>query len=59
MKVYMGEYYTIDGLGLVRTIGRAKNCETQKTMVMFSTIGDNGYVQDTLLLDEEDFKERI
>ena len=59
MKVFMGEYYNISNLGLVRTIGKAKNCETRKTMVMFSTIKTGGIVGDTLLLNEEDFIKRI
>lgn len=58
-KVPMGEYCFISGLGLVKTIGRAKNCETTKDMVMFSTIEDNGLVGETLLLNEEDFIARI
>lgn len=59
MKVYMGEYYNLPNLGLVRTIGKAKNCETRKTMIMFVTVKDGGIVGDTLLINEEDFIERI
>ena len=59
MKVYMGEYYNLGHLGLVRTIGKARNCETRKTMIMFATVKDGGIVGDTLLINEEDFLERI
>jgi len=59
MKVYMGEYYNLPNLGLVRTVGKARNCETCKTMIMFVTVKDGGIVGDTLLINEEDFIKRI
>lgn len=59
MKVCMGEYYNLPNLGLVRTIGKAKNCETRKSMVIFATVNDNGIVGEAMLINEEDFLERI
>ena len=54
-KVLMGEYYMLGNLDLVRTIARAKNCETTKQMIMFTVIQDGGFVGENLLWDESDF----
>ena len=53
----MGEYYNLSSLGLVRTIGKAKNCETRKTMVIFAPVSDGGIVGEAMLINEEDFIE--
>ena len=59
MKLQMGMYYNLTGLGRIKTVGYAKNCETQKEMVIFATVQNGGYHGETLLLNKEDFIERI
>lgn len=58
-KIFMGDYYTINEYGLVRTIARAKSCETDKNMIMFAVVGEGGLHKETLLLNEEDFIKKI
>ena len=55
MKIQMGKYYTLGHLGLVRTIARAKNCETTQQMIMFCQIGNGGFAGENLLWNESDF----
>lgn len=54
-KVFMGEYYILGTLGLARTIARARNCETDKQMIMFTTVDEGGFAGENLLWDESEF----
>lgn len=55
MFVGMGDYYNLKGYGLVKTVAKAKNCDTKDDMVMFATVGKGGVVTDMLLLNEKVF----
>ena len=53
-KIDMGCYYFSDK-GLVRTVARAIDVETSKSMIIFVNIESGGCVSQPLLLSEEKF----
>jgi hypothetical protein len=53
-KIDMGCYYFSDK-GLVRTVARATDVETKKSMIMFVNIESGGCASQPLLISEERF----
>ena len=51
-KIDMGCYYFSDK-GLVRTVARATDMETKKSMIMFVNIESGGCASQPLLISEE------
>lgn len=54
--VKMGEYYNKQPHGLVRTICKATNHDTDDTFIVYVKVGDGGIASDPLLMPEQAFK---
>ena len=57
--VEMGVYYMDKTIGLVRTVSRMFNYETNDPMIGFVKVGEDGVASEVYMMPEATFKEKF